>query len=218
MIMTLFLVCLNAIVICGGFIGAIVCLITAINTVIHALQARSNKTIYNEEKPQHSFANVVKAGTCVAAMTLLIGCAVHFTKLPIFPEAKERQRLVHEMKAIQSEMLKTEISEDLYDRVVKYNDDNEKYGAQHPGCEVGVTFDEDEFNSFDIKCRVKNAYADYKIFMNGVEVSQDKITLSDYRNKKVRVDDEKQEIYIAANCKTSDEMMLKFANDSSKGV
>jgi hypothetical protein len=102
------------------------------------------------------------------------------------------------MKYIQSEMHKDEISVDLYDRVVKYNDDNERYGAQHPGCEVGITFDEDEFNSFDIKCRVKNAYAGYKIFMNGVEVSQDKITLSDYRNRTVRVNDEKKEIYITA--------------------
>lgn len=100
------------------------------------------------------------------------------------------------MKSIQSEMLKDEISENLYSRVVKYNDDNKKYGAKHHGCKVDVTFDTDVFNTFDIKSRIKNAYIDYKIFINGVEVSQDKITLSDYRNKTVRVNDEKKEIYI----------------------
>lgn len=199
MIMTLFWVCINMIVILGGIVGAIACLAIAVNTITHAFQ-ENNEPEYNEEteeKPQHSFVDVVKAGTCVAAMTLFVGCTIHFLQLPIFPEAKERQRLVHEMKAIRSEMLKDEISENLYSRVVKYNNDNKRYGAQHVGCEVGVTFDENEFNTFDVKSRIKNAYSDYKVFMNGTEVSQDKITLSDYRNRPVRVDDEKKEIYIA---------------------
>lgn len=185
MAMTLFWACLNAVVIGGGFIGAIACLIIAINTITHAFQRKRNYLVA-----------VVKAVICVAVIPVLIGCSVHFIQLPIFPDARERQRLVHEMKSIQSEMLKDEISENLYSRVVKYNDDNKKYGAKHRGCEVDVTFDTDVFNTFDIKSRIKSAYIDYKIYINGVEVPQDKITLSDYRNKTVRISDEKKEIYI----------------------
>lgn len=197
MIMTVFWICLNAVVIVGGFIASAICLGIVINNAITYAVHGNNETVYDEEEPQNHLAGATKTVMWIVAMVVCFGSAVHFAQLPIFPDAKERQRLVHEMKAIESEMCKDEISEDLYDRVVKYNDDNETYGAQHPGCEVGITFDEDEFNSFDVKCRVKNAYADYRIFMNGVEVAQDKITLSDYRNRTVRVNDEEKEIYIS---------------------
>lgn len=198
MIMAVFWFCLNAVVIIGGFIGAAICLAIVINSAITYAVHENDEAVYDEEEPQHSLSGATKTVKWIVAMVACFGIAVHFAQSPIFPDAKERQRLVHEMKYIQSEMRKDEIPENLYDRVVKYNDDNEKYGEQHPGCEVGITFDEDELNSFDIKSRVKNAYAGYKIFMNGVEVSQDKITLSDYRNRTVRVNDEKKEIYITA--------------------
>jgi hypothetical protein len=113
---------------------------------------------------------------------------------PLFPDAKERSRLVSEMKSINEELsTNAQISEELYNRMIAFNRDNEAYDAKHEGCGIDNEFDVD---SFKVKARMDGAYNGYKAYVNGIEVPMDKIKLDKFSDSYVTVNDENKEIYI----------------------
>lgn len=142
---------------------------------------------------------IFKVAASVAAAILCVTTIFHFMNNPLFPDAKERKRLVSEMKSINEELsTNDQISEELYNRMIAFNRDNEAYDAKHKGCGVDNEFHLYIFDvdSFKVKARMDGAYNGYKVYVNGIEVPMDKIMLDKFADKFVTVNDEDKEIYI----------------------
>lgn len=129
-------------------------------------------------------------------VVVIVGLGGIFCLLPhLYPDSKEHDRLWDEYKCI-AESLESnpEISVDLYNRMVTFNQDNDAYNKAHSGLSTVANFDID---SFSTKCRVVGMYDDYTVYINGVEVSMEDITLYLYGDRPVEVNDDNKTIHIA---------------------
>jgi hypothetical protein len=120
-------------------------------------------------------------------------------KLPLYPNAAERSRLVDECNSLHDELdllgSDDRISKDFYKRLIAYNRDDQEYDDEY-GHGVGRHFD---VNCFYMRSRVVGIYDKYKIYINGTAVPFDKIVLYKYSyGHSVTVDDAKKEIYITS--------------------
>lgn len=126
-------------------------------------------------------------------------CFMADAKLPLYPNATERSRLVEECNSLHDELdlldSDDRISKDLYVRLIAYNRDDQEYDDEY-GHGVGRHFD---VNCFYMRSRVIGIYDNYKIYIDGTEVPFDKIVLHKYSyGHSITVDDAKREIYITS--------------------
>ncbi len=113
----------------------------------------------------------------------------------LYPDNKEHKRLWNEHKSIVASLESNpEISVDLYDRMVTFNQDNDAYNEAHDDLSTVTNFDVD---SFSTKCRVVGMYDDYTVYIDGAEVSMEDITLYLYGDRPVEVNDDAKTIHIA---------------------